>query len=289
MGFGKLRFRRSFGNIGGRQFRGARPTVASYTGLLDTYSGAAEAYSLRALSSDWVSSDVVLVRRSSDNAELGFTAAEVSDGTLTTWTGANDGFVVTWYDQSGSGSVRNLTQATTTLQPYIVIAGTLVTDNGLPALDTRTRRSMNTAAFTGAQFDTSFVVGKSFGDTGSAQFLHDGNTANNMSLAFFDTGSFRFWSGQGLSTPASYSLSTQYLVYAQANNAGNESLAINGATATTGAGGSNTRNGLYIGNVASGGTNSWNGYVQELVIYETDESANKAGIETNINDYYSIY
>jgi len=29
--------------------------------------------------------------------------------------------------------------------------------------------------------------------------------------------------------------------------------------------------------------------IQDCVIYDTDQSANRTGIETNINDFYSIY
>ena len=78
--------------------------------LLDSYSGAAAAYSLRQLS--WAyGGAVVRVRRSSDNTESDFTATEVSDGTLAAWVGAgNDGFVRTWYDQSGNA--RHMIQAT---------------------------------------------------------------------------------------------------------------------------------------------------------------------------------
>jgi hypothetical protein len=95
----------------------------SFRGLLDLYPGAAAAYSLRPLSAAWRNQPVVRVRRSNDDAEADFTAAEVADGTLTGWTGANDGFVVTWYDQSGNS--RNATQATPANQPRIVEGGVL--------------------------------------------------------------------------------------------------------------------------------------------------------------------
>ena len=66
--------------------------------LLDTYTGAAAAYSLRNLSSS--TTNVVRVRRSSNDDEQDFTASEVSGGALATFVGAgNDGFVTTWYDQ----------------------------------------------------------------------------------------------------------------------------------------------------------------------------------------------
>jgi hypothetical protein len=36
-------------------------------------------------------------------------------------------------------------------------------------------------------------------------------------------------------------------------------------------------------------SNSLDGKVQEIIIFDTDQSSNRTGIETNINDYYSIY
>ena len=66
--------------------------------ILDTYTGASAAYSLRNLSSS--TTNVVRVRRSSNDDEQDFTASEVSGGALATFVGAgNDGFVTTWYDQ----------------------------------------------------------------------------------------------------------------------------------------------------------------------------------------------
>ena len=64
---------------------------------------AAAAYSLRNLSTSYTG-NVVDVRRSSDDAEDSFTAAEVADGTLTTWVNTN--FNVKTYDfSSGAGGL----------------------------------------------------------------------------------------------------------------------------------------------------------------------------------------
>ena len=79
---GHYRFRRSLGNVSSN-FRGARPdTYPRFTGLLDTYGGAAAAYSLRALSSGWIAGDVVEVRRSSDSTTQGFTASQITNGLM---------------------------------------------------------------------------------------------------------------------------------------------------------------------------------------------------------------
>jgi hypothetical protein len=97
--------------------------------LIDRFSGALVAYSLRSLSSSTI--NVIKARRSSDNAELDFTALEITDGTLTTWTGSGDGFVTTIYDQVGS---NDMTQTNAARQGKIVIGGTLQTDNGKPVI-----------------------------------------------------------------------------------------------------------------------------------------------------------
>ena len=114
-------------------------------GLLADYPGAAAAYSLRNLIDTTTS--VVRVRRSSDNTEQDFTSAEITDGTLTTFTGVNDGFVTTWYDQSGNGV--NAAQTTATRQPVqIVDSGVVILENGKPTLKYNGLKQLYTNNFT---------------------------------------------------------------------------------------------------------------------------------------------
>lgn len=71
---------------------------------------------------------VMRVKRDSDNAEQDFTATQITDGTLTTFTGtggSDNGYVHTWYDQTGNG--RHMTSSgTLTRNPHIVKAGVLL-------------------------------------------------------------------------------------------------------------------------------------------------------------------
>ena len=83
------------------------------TPLLDTYSGAAAAYSLRLLDSTYTGS-AIRVRRSSDNTEqdIGFNVfGELDTVSLLDFAGTGDAFVKTWYDQSGNSN--DATQTTT--------------------------------------------------------------------------------------------------------------------------------------------------------------------------------
>lgn len=94
--------------------------------LLDLYPTAAMAFSLRRLRQGYTG-NCIKVRRSSDNttSNIGFTAnGELDESALTTFVGSNNGFVATWYDQSGNG--RDATQATNAYQPKIVDSGTVV-------------------------------------------------------------------------------------------------------------------------------------------------------------------
>jgi hypothetical protein len=103
-------------------------------GLIDEFTGAAAAYSLRDLTF-LRGGPVVRVRRSSDNAESDFTATQVSDGTLATFCGAGNGFVRTWYDQSGNGNhAINSTNTVGSRQPQIVTSGAVNLLNSKPCL-----------------------------------------------------------------------------------------------------------------------------------------------------------
>jgi hypothetical protein len=136
--------------------------------LLDLYPGAAAAYSLRQLTTG-DQRNVVRVRRSSDNTEQDFTAPQVTDGTLTTFCGAGNGFVRTWYDQSGNG--KNAEQTTTANQPQIVSSGSLVTLNSKPAI-----------SFDGSDDFIAVAASTSF------NFLHNGTSSTVVSVnRYFNT------------------------------------------------------------------------------------------------------
>ncbi len=152
---------------------------ASY--LLDTYGGAAAAYSLRKLSSTY-SGNAIRVRRSSDNAEqnIGFNAdGSLNTSALTTFVGAGNGFVTTWYDQSGSG--RNMTQTTANLQPTIVSAGSILLQSGKPKISLSGGKwfTSNTPYSSTTRRDAFFVTN----NDGDTEFLYPDDYAGS-SYAF---------------------------------------------------------------------------------------------------------
>lgn len=106
------------------------------THLINVFGDAFLAYSLRKINSDY-NGPIIRVRRSSDNTEtnIGLVNDILDTVSLLNFVGSSDGHVVTWFDQSGNGRDINQTQATN--QPKIVKSGVLVTStNGLPSIET---------------------------------------------------------------------------------------------------------------------------------------------------------
>ena len=89
------------------------------TPLLDTYSGAAAAYSLRLLDSSYVGSAVeVQDTVGGATQDIGFNVfGELDTVALAAYGGSNDVFVATWYDQSGNSN--DATQGTSANRPKI--------------------------------------------------------------------------------------------------------------------------------------------------------------------------
>ena len=100
----------------------SKASVVPAPPILNKYTGAEAAYSLRKLKSGVTS--VVKVRRTIGD-ERDFTASEITDGTLATWASGGDAFVNTWYDQSGNGNHGVV--ANDDLEPKLVSSGAVLT------------------------------------------------------------------------------------------------------------------------------------------------------------------
>ena len=259
--------------------------------LLVYYPGAAAAYSLRNLTENNIS--VVRVRRDNDDAEDDFTATDVSDGTLAAWVGAgNNGFVRTWYDQSGNA--RHAEQATTASQPQIVATGSLLTENGKASLSFNgTSNYLTAAAFSVQTTDISLVsVFKFNALTGFQTFISFGGfVSNGFLFQRPDSDTYRYATSGGFTDYGSNLNTNQTLLelYDKSNGAtevfrntvltgqNSQSTAINGS------------NVFEIGRRADTSAQYTNMNAQEFIFYPSDQSANRAAIESNINAHYSIY
>jgi len=267
---------------------------AGSLGLLDQYGGAVAAYSLRNLSL-YYTDPVVRVRRDNDDAEDDFTATEVSDGTLAAWVGAgNNGFVRTWYDQSGNG--HNTAQVTLSNQPLVVSSGSLVLENTKPSIDFNgTSHRLTNATLSVSQPDTVFGVCKRDNLTSGADTLLDGLTVQHVlyNSGTTESPNQRWVIASGVALGAVYNPATLTL-FSAIYNSTSSFLFGNGSQLVTGNAGVNNLTGLSIGELRGtpnpiAGNYTFDGKISELIIYPSNQSANRTAIEANINAYYSIY
>tara|TARA_R100001510_G_scaffold2889_1_gene2238 strand:+ start:312 stop:1205 length:894 start_codon:yes stop_codon:yes gene_type:complete len=279
----------------------------SFVGLLDTYTGAAAAYSLRKMRTAYTGS-AVSVRRSNDNleADIGFNSfGELDTVALAAHCGSNDGFVITWYDQASSNDV---TQTDRTAQPKIYDGTTgVVTDNGKPAVN-----------FDGSNdgLNCSTNLRTSTGASTVIQVRNMPRTSSIINpLAFYKV-QRHLIEKTGLSNYDAISISTnetasEFTKFTGADLSG-QLLHIatwDGSSQTSGVDdvilyqdgaqetGTNTS---FSFGVTPSGTNSigfrndtssqfCTGTMQEVIVYLSDQSSNRTGIESNINTFYSIF
>jgi hypothetical protein len=263
---------------------------ASANLLLDQYPGAAAAYSLRKLRTAYTGS-AIRVRRSNDNTEqdIGFTSSgDLDTAALKTFTGANSGFVTTWYDQSEN--TRNSIQGTAASQPRIVNAGIIERKSGKVGIvfDGSNDLLDGTNISIALNSITAFCVFAA-NSTSGTQVVYNVNTDPvRFYVPIISSG--RFYLGYAGTTAAINvaaantnlnvfsGMGSSSIAFARLNGVNSSTLIRNTDAATA----VNRIGGYAVSN------SPFNGYISECILYTTYQSA-YADIETNINSYYGIY
>ena len=244
------------------------------TPLLDTYSGAAAAYSLRLLDSTYTGFAIKV----QDNVggatqDIGFNVfGELDTVSLAAYAGSNDVFVETWYDQSGSGN--NATQPSSGARPQIVSSGAVIT---------RGTENKPSVLFTGStqilpianSFDnnTYLYVGQPLGR--SQGFGSLGKSVRTDGIVGYRNASFE-WAAGNL-----YVLHNG-TVY-DATSGGNISVSLGFDVVLFRRGSVGTKQPDSIGYENTQ-------YISEIISYSTLESdTNLVGISNNVNIFYNTY
>jgi len=256
--------------------------------LLNTYTGAVAAYSLRKLRSAYTGSAIRVRRAVGTPAEtdIGFVNNELDVTTLESFCSGTDGFVVTWYDQSDTVSPKNATQSSASAQPQIVSSGSVIAENGKPSVQfDGTDDALSVSLTSVLTQPNSIIVTHKFDNLIDANHdLIDSFPNTNRTLLDTRNGNYRIFAGTSEDTSLPYNTS-QTLAFAIFDGS-SSSLSINNNVESSLIAGSNGLDSFKIGNTSS---NYLLGSIQEIVIYNSDQSSNRSGIETNINDFYSIY
>jgi hypothetical protein len=285
--------------------------------LLDAFPNAAVAFSLRKLRKDYTG-DCIEVRRSSDNAtqDIGFLNGELDTASLLSFVGSGDGFVRTWYDQSGNNN-----HAFNTLNnshPRIVSSGTIVINpDNIPSLDF-TAGGTKLLPFTSGDTFKNKDYGVVFSVYQNSQSTRRDVVAFSTTSAIF--GRFLLSDSQQTANRESISsrrLDTDSLSTTTATTNYSSSTRIVTGVVNWGNGSALVRrNGQLVGSNSSHGTSGFTSntdsainnsttslssgignafvtapvqYISELILYNTNQDSNISGIETNINKFYNIY
>ncbi|NQY44050.1 MAG: hypothetical protein HRT87_11990 [Legionellales bacterium] len=269
-------------------------------GLLDKFSGASVGYSLDKINSKYKGS-AIRVRRSSDGSEtdIGFVGDTLDIASLESFASGTDAFVTTWYDQSGN--TNNATQTTNANQPQIVSNGSVVLENGKPSVffNNTNQNSLSIGLVSDLGIDGSnakslfsvvstnvngFVVaGTSSITSFTALRYRSSNSSGNGRVEIQGFG----FEGNDISDNIQKLFSSVF----NGTQTQDFDLSVNGVLVNgTGTNIVNTEGSeiLKIGYL-SGTIAENDGYLSELIIYDSDQSSNREGIETNINNRYSIY
>ena len=267
------------------------PKTSPFTGLLDTYPGAAAAYSLRLLRTAY-SGNSIRVRRSSDNAEqdIAFVGNDLDTASLLTFCGAGNGFVTTWYDQSGNAN--DATQSTAVNQCQIVSSGALILDANTGKITSTWTNDRYTLA-SGISANTKYLSVSMFkrGGTSTDILVHLGNSASIIPtpLLWLGAGSAYSIRSYMASLLSFQNVSTVgRCIITSLKDASNLKVAYrNGTQLTTTATQAPTATTLNTFGQASALFTS--GQYQEYIYWNSEQSANRVGIETDINTYWNAY
>jgi hypothetical protein len=273
--------------------------------LLDTYSGATAAYSLRKLRAAYVGY-AVRVRRASDNTsqDIGFDAnGNLNTTALTSFIGSSDGFVTTWYDQSGR--TNDIVNVTAAQQPQIAQAGNIFTQFGKPTVKfngattvlSKTTLDFTVNGLTSVGIVTVFntIADNSTNPRGLMYIGGDSGWGTIAKCASIAKIGWRFGTGQANNT-MTYNLSPNVnnSITSIYHNNNTEILRMNGVDKITYTNKlstiANTGQFLSMGHNYVYGTLLYHsGTISEMIIFTTNQSSNREAIETAINTNYTIY
>lgn len=276
--------------------------------LLDIYPGAIGAWSLRKLRAGYGGS-AIRVRRANDNAEqnIGFDALGNLDTTaLTAFCAGTNGFVTTWYDQSGNN--KNGVQSSATSQPKIYDSVTgVLTQNGKPTVSfdgsndfldcgllNAGTKPANYSSMNVSRYSSLAAIRFAFGSVDSGT---QGSLSYNLigirsskSENIFGDGVIGVTIGNSvLNHTTNQQLNSAYYTGGNTIQMYRDGLGLAltylSQTASTCAG---TEFKTSIGRPGEGNNFYFIGDQQENIVYASNQTANRVAIENDIKTYYSI-
>jgi hypothetical protein len=221
--------------------------------------------------------------------------------TKTTTSSGGDGFIATWYDQSGNG--RNVTQPTASAQPFIVWETNILKSNSKPVLK---KFNVGTNSFGNS------IVGNTWYQSRGLRYPYGSfaitkpvslftvtkyeSIGNNVAVGGDSTGNLTYFDSISNDKFAHYSNgyiyanetpTTNKTIKFMLSNAGSSKISVNNGTLYTGSIGNLDYRGISL--AYNTGGELLNGEIQEVVFWNSDQTNNRLNILNNINTYYQVY
>lgn len=269
-----------YGQVGWRSANsvGAQP---SYSPLLDTYTGSTVAFSMFKLRTAY-SGNCIRVRRSSDNAEqdIGFVNNYLDTASLLTFVGANNGFVVKWYDQSTNS--RDLSQSTAVNQPQIVTSGSLITRNGKAVIRATSSQWLSLASIINGTAARSWWFSYEKNTSGNQQILG----LSGINYMYLDYGASQYVGNSDFVTISPVLSTNTFRLMNCVYTTATYKMFANGGQIGTNTGGTTTG---AIQHVPYNNFRTSTVFFNEFIYWATDQTSNRTSIESNINTRNTIY
>lgn len=249
-----------------------RPAASAATKPLDGYTTSLwAAWSTRQLLTSYTG-NLIRVKRSSDSTEqdIGQIGGLLDEAALAAFVGANTGYIVTYYDQSGNGRDNSVTIGN---GPSIVVSGTIQRMSGIACgLWTSTRSCLRTS-----------------GKPTSGTYISTINTseAQGMLVSEVAAGGGTIFAGAWLSGSSSTALHSNYgtcAVYIDSTlfsgtTRDNLHDAIATSTSMVVSLTASAPTGSYTGVLAYDSAYDYQGSAVDLIVYSTNAHADRASIE----------
>jgi hypothetical protein len=204
--------------------------------------------------------------------------------------------VETWYDQSGNGN--DAVQQVSGSQPKIVDAGVLVSDGiDFDGVDDFFAANEVASSFTGTDQPLSAFSVATVNVPSNQYIWSLGNSASDNAFNGVGDSAGQYRALERADDPAVLvninggSFSSESLVSFVTTGNSRELFADSSSIGSNSDDlGVKTLDKFQIGRLLrTAPAGYWNGTIREVILYPSDESANRAAIETNINDHYDIY
>tara|TARA_R110002049_G_scaffold130246_1_gene288456 strand:+ start:20 stop:835 length:816 start_codon:yes stop_codon:yes gene_type:complete len=262
----------------------ATPAVAPFSFLLDDYSGADIALSLRKLDSTYTG-PAIGVYNGSTSIDIGFVDNELDTAAIAAHCGSNDGLITTWYDQSGNGN--DMIQLGTPIrnpQIYDGATGQVEMENGKPiikALLASNLDGLNT--YTGVSDATIFATIAP--GAGSAGEILLGDTSDAYNFVAQNSGAIPT-KNSGTATwrinNTDLVPSASFMTRADMHNATRSQTIVTTHFDST------VYDTITMGYDPNPGAYTMFS-TQEFILFNSDKTSDESAIELEMNDYYSAF